>query len=90
MCEKSSCCKKNKAKSLVNKNENKLKPNHYKLKIKGVEFEVKDIMKSLNREEYISFCKMNIIKYVLRADKKNGKEDWEKARKYIGYMLEEM
>lgn len=67
---------------------NNIKPNHYKLNIKGVDLEVKDIMQEvMGKEQYKGFLYGNAIKYILRAYKKNGVEDLEKARKYIGWLI---
>lgn len=38
----------------------------------------------------LPFCVGNVIKYVLRYDAKNGREDLEKARRYIDMILEDM
>lgn len=58
-------------------------PNHYQLK-NGMEvWDVIDACTDLK-----AFCKGNIIKYVMRADKKNGKEDLLKARNYIDKLIE--
>lgn len=69
---------------------NNIRPNHYKLNIKGVDLEVKDIMQEvMGKEQYKGFLYGNAIKYILRAYKKNGVEDLEKARKYIGWLIEQ-
>ena len=57
-------------------------PAHYQLK-NGLE--VIDVIDACT--DVKAFCKGNIIKYVMRADKKNGKEDLEKARNYIDMLL---
>jgi hypothetical protein len=36
----------------------------------------------------LNFWQGNIIKYVLRAPYKNGREDFEKARHYLDYLIE--
>ena len=40
--------------------------------------------------ETSGFCKGNVIKYVSRANRKNGVEDIRKARDYIGYLITSM
>lgn len=70
--------------------ENNIKPNHYKLVIKGQEFEVMDIIDAVvkdmdGRKGYIAG---NILKYVCRAEKKNGLEDYKKARTYLDMLIE--
>ena len=67
-------------------NDNINSPNHYKLV--GVNVEVIDVIKATVKD-FDSFCHGNIIKYVLRANKKNGIEDFKKAKKYIEMMIGE-
>ena len=66
------------------------KPNHYQLNIKGNNIEVIDIIdevvKDYKPKQAVRVA--NIIKYVLRAEKKNGLEDFKKAKKYIEMLLE--
>jgi len=38
-------------------------------------------------QEFKSFCKLNIIKYVLRYQSKNGEEDLLKAKDYLNELL---
>lgn len=66
------------------KNDNVNSPNHYKLD--GLEVEAIDVIKTTVKD-FNSFCHGNIIKYVLRANKKNGIEDFKKAKKYIEMMI---
>lgn len=43
----------------------------------------------LSKEEYIGFCKGNVIKYIVRCDKKgNFCKDLKKAKHYIDEMIE--
>ena len=43
----------------------------------------------LSQEEYIGFCKGNIIKYVIRAGKKdNAVKDLKKAKDYINFYMD--
>lgn len=70
--------------------ENNIKPNHYKLNIKGQDIEVMDIIDAVvkdmdGRKGYIVG---NILKYVCRAEKKNGLEDYKKARTYLDMLIE--
>lgn len=44
----------------------------------------------LTEDEFNGFCKGNIIKYVSRANRKNGIEDIRKAHDYIGYLITSM
>lgn len=67
--------------------DNIKKPNHYQLE--GLGIEVKDVIfevtKDLKGKEAI--CVGNILKYVMRAKRKNGMEDYEKAYEYLGYLI---
>lgn len=66
------------------------KPNHYQLLIKDRMVEVIDIIDSIvqNYPPKQAVRVANIIKYILRADKKNGLDDFKKAKKYIDMLLE--
>lgn len=70
--------------------ESNIKPNHYKLNIKSQDIEVMDIIDAVvkdmdGRKGYIVG---NILKYVCRAEKKNGLEDYKKARTYLDMLIE--
>ena len=66
--------------------ENAISPSHYK---QGG-LEVIDIWRAkLDPEELVGFFKANVLKYVMRADKKNGLEDYEKAAVYLKWIIEE-
>lgn len=70
--------------------ESNIKPNHYKLNIKGQDVEVMDIIDAVvkdmdGRKGYVVG---NILKYVCRAEKKNGLEDYKKARTYLDMLIE--
>ena len=69
--------------------EDKIKsPNHYKLE--GLGIESIDIIKSrLGKDGFKAFCVGNVIKYILRAEKKNGLEDYKKSRQYLDWVIEE-
>jgi len=54
---------------------NPVTPNHYRQHPSGVE--------AIQITEHFSFNLGNVIKYVWRADHKNGLEDLEKARWYL-------
>mgnify|MGYP004458010889 CR=1 FL=1 len=66
--------------------ESAISPSHYK---QGG-LEVIDIWRAkLDPEELVGFFKANVLKYVMRADKKNGLEDYEKAAVYLKWIIEE-
>lgn len=48
-----------------------------------------DIVKSvLGKVGFKSFCIGNALKYIVRAEKKNGLEDYKKAKKYVEWIIE--
>lgn len=51
----------------------------------GGDVEPIDLIKS----QKLDFCEGNVVKYVCRHRRKNGKEDLLKARQYIDFLLEE-
>lgn len=64
-------------------------PDHYKLN--GLDVEVRDVIKSaLGTVGFLDFYKGNIIKYILRANNKNGLEDYKKARQYLDWYIQEL
>ena len=61
------------------------RPNHYTHG--GIE--TIDYLKAkLSKEEFIGFCKGNIIKYTSREALKGGKEDMKKAEWYLKKLIE--
>lgn len=60
-------------------------PNHYQGKIEVIDY-IEEYSK--NYPEALIFNFGNVIKYVSRAPRKNGKEDLEKARWYLGRVSE--
>ena len=70
-----------------NKNiDNINNPNHYNLGC-GVE-SIEIIKRVLGLKGFVAFCLGNILKYLIRAEKKNGKEDYKKAAKYLEWVIE--
>lgn len=70
---------------IMDMNFDSIKPAHYQ----SGDVEVMDIFKTfLSNEEFKGFCKANMIKYILRADKKNGGEDYQKIQRYLDEILE--
>ena len=60
-------------------------PEHYKTQT----IQPIDYMRScLTSDEFRGFLKGNILKYISRADKKNGREDYEKALVYLEWLIE--
>lgn len=60
-------------------------PQHYN----NGNIEVVDIWKDqLSVEELKGAFKSNIIKYIFRADYKNGLEDYKKAQVYMNWLVE--
>lgn len=62
-------------------------PKHYQ--IPGVNIESIDIIKVILGDKFIAFCVGNSLKCIIRAEKKNGKEDYEKAKVYLKWAQEE-
>jgi hypothetical protein len=70
-------------------------PNHYQIGKTGIE--VKDVIKGVLEEEekiepitpWQGYILGNIIKYILRANKKGGTQDYEKAIEYLNWMVED-
>lgn len=65
-------------------------PAHYKLD--GLNIESIDIIFAVVRKienGVIAVCVANVLKYVIRAQKKNGLEDYKKARKYLDWIIKE-
>ena len=62
-------------------------PSHYKLP--GLQVEAIDVVRSvLGPDKFQGFCRGNALKYLIRADRKNGTEDLEKAQKYVSWEIE--
>ena len=49
---------------------------------------IKIIEKILGKEGFMAFCLGNILKYLIRAEKKNKLEDYKKASKYLEWTIE--
>lgn len=67
--------------------DNPMTPDYYKAE--GVET-IDYLHAFLTEDEFNGFCKGNIIKYISRANRKNGVEDIRKARDYIRYLITSM
>lgn len=67
------------------KNNTPTSPAHYKQG--GLEV-ITVLRKKMSKEEFKGFCKGNILKYVMRADHKNGAEDYKKAMQYLKWLIE--
>lgn len=71
--------------------------NYYKMQIKGIEIETKDIINAILESSALPksclFNLGNVIKYISRAGKKEGEptiKDLKKARDYINFIIEEL
>ena len=72
---------------MENKNiDNINNPNHYKLGC-GVE-SIEIIKRVLGLKGFVAFCLGNILKYLIRAEKKNKLEDYKKAAKYLEWVIQ--
>ena len=62
-------------------------PKHYQLP--GLNIEAIDVIKAvLGDDKFEGYCRGNVIKYILRADAKNGVEDLKKAKVYLSWEIE--
>ena len=69
----------------IDKNVNQ--PNHYQIGDTGLE--CKDFISAwVGKGYYGVFCFCNIMKYLVRAEKKNKLEDYKKALKYLDMIIE--
>lgn len=60
-------------------------PNHYTVgNIETIDY----IRDKLTKEEFIGYCKGNILKYISREKYKGGKEDLEKASVYLKWAID--
>lgn len=46
--------------------------------------------KNFSYDEFVGFCKGNVLKYLLRYKDKNGLEDLEKAKIYLNWLIDEL
>lgn len=61
-------------------------PKHYAL---VDDVEVIDVIDAVLDDGLLDYCYGNVIKYILRAPKKNGIEDMKKAKVYLDWFIEE-
>ena len=68
--------------------DNVKSPKHYMLGDLGIEVKdvIFEVVKDMKGSEAV--CVGNVLKYVMRARKKNGKEDYKKAAKYLEWVIE--
>ena len=63
------------------------KPSHYQLK--GLEpYQSIDVIRAVLGDKAKYFYIGNILKYIIRAEKKNGLEDYKKAEVYLEWLIE--
>jgi hypothetical protein len=63
-----------------------INPQHY-IGANGTQL-VEVLKEFLTKEEYIGWCKGSIVSYLLRANRKNGEEDYRKAQKICEFLVE--
>lgn len=68
----------------MNNVDNVNSPKHYQ--IEGLNIESIDIIRAALKENFDDFCLGNVLKYLIRAEKKNGVEDYKKAKKYLSWI----
>ena len=67
-------------------------PVHYQLEVNGEIIQVKHIANAVVKDmkgQKAAYV-WNVVKYILRAEKKNGIEDYKKARKYLDFIIGEI
>ena len=67
------------------KSDNVNHPNHYQVL---PDVEAIDIIKAILGNGFKDYCYGNVLKYLLRATKKNGLEDFKKAKVYLEWIIE--
>lgn len=74
------------AKNKDSDNDSVNEPKHYRLDELGIESI--DVIKAVLREDgFKAFCRGNALKHLIRADRKGGVEDLEKARVYLNWEI---
>lgn len=68
-------------------NDNVKTPAHYDLGLNGVE-SINVVRAVLGDEGFKKHCRGCALKYLMRADKKNGLEDLKKAQQYLKWEIE--
>jgi len=63
--------------------DEKKTPKHYDNSIQPIDY----MYAIMNDEEYMGFCRGNVIKYIGRYPEKGGKLDLEKAKYYLDELL---
>lgn len=70
------------------KHDNVYHPAHYDLT--GLDIQAIDVIRSvLGTKGFEAYCRGNVIKYIIRADRKGETEDLKKARVYLSYEIAE-
>lgn len=65
------------------------KPKHYMFKVDGHDVQAIDLVKGLlTLEEFRGWIKGSYFTYLMRADRKNGIEDLEKARTFLNWQIQ--
>ena len=62
-----------------------IRPSHY---TQGDIETIDYIRDKLTAEEFVGYCKGNILKYISREQHKNGTEDLKKAQVYLAWAIE--
>ena len=71
----------------IKENDPVKNPKHYDLGLNGIESI--DVTKAvLGHEGFKKYCRGNVLKYIMRADRKNGVEDLKKAKVFLEWEIE--
>lgn len=49
---------------------------------------IQAIRASMSADAFAGYCKGNVLKYIWRYEHKGGAEDLEKAKVYLGWLIE--
>jgi hypothetical protein len=69
--------------SATTANEEKKTPKHYDNTIQPIEY----MYEIMNDDEYMGFCRGNVLKYISRYPEKGGVLDLEKAKYYLEELI---
>lgn len=74
-------------------NDNVNNPKHYEIEINGIKMNTLPMVYAVVRpitNGVVASGVKDVLKYVIRAEKKNGLEDYKKARFYLDEIIKEL
>lgn len=75
------------------KYDNVNNPKHYEIEINGIKMNILPMVYAVVRpisNGVVASAVKDVLKYVIRAEKKNGLEDYKKARFYLDEIIKEL